>query len=481
MPSSSFLSDLEKWVQTTPDAVALATGDRVVRYAELDRLVDAAGPSAATPEPGRPVCVPARKSPESIALVIACLRAGRRVLLPSAELGATGLAELAAREGCAQVLTPDGATPVATAVTGRLAPAGPGLLLTTSGSTGTPKVVELNPDGVERFLAWGRQHFGLGPGTAVLNHAPLNFDLCLLDVWATLAAGGRVELIDPDQAANAAYLAALCAGRMPAVIQAVPLFYRLLADGTAAGTAFDGVRHVVSTGDTLPLPLLGQLPALFPRARLWNLYGCTETNDSFLHEIDVAAAEAGGAVPIGRPIRGVRAQVVDEAGAVVTGAGQGELLVRTPFQAVGYTDRRRTGERWRDGWYRTGDQVRRDASGLHFLAGRNESHVKVRGVRTNVQEVERILLDHADVVEAAVLALPDDLAGTSLHAVVRRRAASDLDSIRLRVHCADRLPRTSIPAVVHIVEEALPRTSTGKVDREMLARDQEEQRHADSQ
>ncbi len=444
MPSRSFLHAFFRHVADRPDAPALSVDGLLISYAELAALVRAAKVGDAQVLRNGVRLVPAVKTPETIALVIACLRQECKVLLPSPELGAAALAQLADQVGAA-VLGDD---------------AEPGLLLTTSGSTGTPKAVELSPDGVGRFIGWAQKQFGIGPGSTVLNYAPLNFDLCLLDVWAVLAAGGRAALVDQARAANANYLFEFFLKRDPTVVQAVPLFYRLLADATPGDVRFDSVEHVVFTGDAMPLQLLERLPRLFPRAELWNVYGCTETNDSFAYRVELDEVRALGAVPIGTPITGVDAVVED---------GTGELLVRTPFQARGYTDSALNAEKWRaDGFFRSGDVVRRTENGLYFLVGRNAHHVKVRGVRTNLGEIEQVIISHPDVREAAVVAVPDDLAGNVLHAVVRRQPDSGLNSIGLRVHCAAQLPRTSVPGVVEIVDHALPRTSTGKVDRNLV-------------
>lgn len=443
MPSRLFLHSFFRQVDHRPDAPALCADGQVITYAELAALVRTAKVGSAQQLRNGVRCVPAVKTPETIALVIACLRQGHKVLLPSAELGQAALDQLAEQVGQA-VLTD----------------AEPGLLLTTSGSTGTPKAVELSPDGVDAFIGWACKEFGIGPGSRVLNYAPLNFDLCLLDVWSTLAVGGKVIPVDPARAANASYLFELVLKRDPTVIQAVPLFYRLLADVTPDDVRFDRVEQVIFTGDAMPVQLLERLPRLFPRAELWNVYGCTETNDSFAYRVDLDEVRAAGAVPIGTPICGVEVQVEENTG---------ELLVRTPFQAHGYTDRQLNSEKWRaDGFFRSGDVVRRSDNGLFHLVGRNAHHVKVRGVRTNINEVEQVITAHPQVKEAAVVAVPDDLAGNVLHAVVRRQQDSGLNSIDLRVHCASRLPRTAVPGVVEIVDHALPRTSTGKVDRNLV-------------
>jgi acyl-coenzyme A synthetase/AMP-(fatty) acid ligase len=184
-------------------------------------------------------------------------------------------------------------------------------------------------------------------------------------------------------------------------------------------------------------------------------------------------------------VPGTQAVVVDEDGGVVTGPGRGELLVATPFQTAGYLGGGRNGDtdadpndgrfvvRPQDGggrtrFYRTGDLVRRDADGHLYLEGRNDFQVKVRGTRINTAEVEQALLEHDDVLEAAVLAVADPVAGHLLHAVLRRAPAAALNSLVARQHCAERLPPAAIPTTLQLVDEPLPKTSTGKVDRQRL-------------
>ncbi|WBB79873.1 AMP-binding protein [Micromonospora sp. WMMD882] len=468
MPTRSFCTAFTEQVHRAPDAPALSWAGGQLSYRELARRVQDAGEALAALalDPAHPLCVPAEKSPETIALLIAAFAADRRVLLPSASLGAEALARLCAEVGAAHVLraTADGVTVRPSGARGRPLP-GVGLLLTTSGSTGTPKVVDLAAGGVDAFLGWTADTFGIEVGARVLNYAPLNFDLCLLDVWAALAGGACVELVDPERAVEGPWLTAFCRDRAPTVVQAVPLFFRLVTEG---GDRFPEVREVLLTGDVVPAALLDRIVTAFPNARLWNVYGCTETNDSFLYRVDPAEVAARGVMPIGHPIDGVEVSVVDADGVELVGAGVGELVVRTPFRARGYLDARLDGERWRDGWFRTGDLVRRDADGLFFLVGRNDHQVKVRGVRTNLQEVEQVLLAHPEVREAAVVAVPHPEAGAVLHAVVRRSPASELNGLHLRLHCAAALPRTAIPGAFEVLDEALPRTSTGKVDRTVL-------------
>ncbi|WP_217245354.1 AMP-binding protein [Streptomyces sp. AC602_WCS936] len=463
-----------------PDAVALTGDCEEVTYGTLLARATAqrgrvAGPGLA---PGEPVGVLAVKSPATIALVLACLLERRPVLLPSPTLGQDVRARLTEAAGASRLLTARD-DDRATAEPYGPAPARPdttAFVLTTSGSTGVPKAVPLPAAAVDRFTAWAGDAFGIAEDTPVLNHAPLNFDLCLLDVWTTLARGGRVVLADPGRATRGTHLFGLLQRHRVEVVQAVPMFFRLLADA-APGRALPAVRHALTTGDALPAPLLAELPPLLPAARLHNVYGCTETNDSFVHEVVPARDTGPGPLPIGRPLPGVHALVVAEDGTVVDGEGRGELYVSTPFQSEGYLGapagpafaphpRGLPGRRY----FRSGDLVHRAADGTFTLRGRTDFQVKVRGVRVNPQEVEAVLLAHPLVREAAVLALPDPVAGKLLHAVVRGdRGADGLDSLTLRGHLARGLPRAAIPSTVRVTADPLPRTSTGKVDRERVA------------
>jgi acyl-coenzyme A synthetase/AMP-(fatty) acid ligase len=347
-------------------------------------------------------------------------------------------------------------------------------MLTTSGSTGLPKIVPLTVGAVDRFTAWAHERFGLGTGRTVLNFAPLNFDLCLLDVWATLRYGGRVVLVDAPSAGRAGVLRRLLADTRPHVIQAVPLLFELLTS-LEERDPLPGTQHVISTGEAIRAACLAELPSLFPHARLYNLYGCTETNDSFLHEFPAPGA-ATGEIPLGEPLPGVRARLVDEHGEVVEGPGVGELVVHTPFQTPGYLARDEAGAAAKfaayDGipHFRSGDLVERRPDGTLVLLGRNDFQVKVRGQRVNTEEVERVLRAHPDVLQAAVVAVPDPFGGRRLHGLVRHRAGEAPSTLALRRHCAEHLLPAAVPASLRLTDEPLPATGTGKIDRARIRR-----------
>ena len=506
--SKSLYDHFAEQARSRPEAPALVWEGETIAYRELEEMAASAYAEleAAKLPDDRPVGLRARKSPEAIALVLACLRAERPFLLPSVELAPETLAQLFAQAGVSRVLEPHGPRSESASLrameqqpqtveaeAGQWPPAAGGddisFMLTTSGSTGLPKVVPLPADAVDRFSDWAASQFEIRPGTAVSNYAPLNFDLCLLDIWTTLKHGGCVVLVDQDRATQGAYLADLLTGNEVNVLQAVPMLYRLLIDVTSEdGRTFPSVKHVITTGDKMPPSSLEALPRLFPNARFYNIYGCTETNDSLIHEFeDLADGGVPTNNPLGKPLPDVRTLIKTEDGAFLEGTGSGELLVWTPFQTRGYLNEALNGDKFAqfpesgDGetiYYRTGDIVHRHDDGSLTLEGRADFYVKVRGVRVSTQVVEQAIQEHPEVVEVAVVAVPDELAGKRLHAAVRRTEESTLNSLGLRKHCASRLARTEMPSIIEIGTEPLPKTSTGKVDRKRVLAQLEEITHA---
>ncbi|MEU0102696.1 AMP-binding protein [Streptomyces sp. NPDC006267] len=476
---------ISRHIQEQPDSTALVTAGQRVTYADLDRLtrraaaeLDGAGFGSV-----RSLCVPAHKSPETIALLLAAWRQGINTLVPSPGLGAAALSTLIAQAhgplsaravpGGGVTLTREESNPALADGFSVPAPEESLLTLTTSGSTGVPKLVPVRIDAFDRFGDWATEKFGLDGGTRSLSFSPLNFDLALLDVWTVLHAGGTVVLADAGASGNAGYLRDLAQSNEVTLVQGVPLLHRLLAAG---GARYPAVRTVVFTGEAVSEQELRDAFAACPAARFHNVFGCTETNDSFIHDIDPGAYTHP--LPIGAPIEGTDAVLLVEGAdgtEVLQGPGTGELLVHTPFQTCGYLEEARNAQTFmpdpRGGgamFYRTGDLVHRDAEGRYFLQGRTDFQVKVRGVRTNTLEVETVLGAHPDVVEAAVVALPCPEAGTRLHAEVVRRDGASLSSLGLRTYAAKHLPRHAVPSSVGLACIPLPKTPTGKPDRNSI-------------
>ena len=473
-----------------PNDLAIRTDTTAWTYAQLWSWMNrykAALANFALPR-GVAVAVTAHKTVDTLALMLALGNQGHTPLAVSPGLGLTVkpimfasagvFCELAAGsdhdypEVIVEVPSDLQADAVPSAYAADTCP----LLLTTSGSTGIPKVVELSAEGINAFIHWGAEYFQLTRGSRVLSYAPLNFDLSLLEMWAPLALGATVILTDTARATQADYLRALVENQQPDLIQAVPMFYNLLCPvDDANDMVLDDVRHIIFTGDTTPKGLRERVAVTFPQATFHNVYGCTETNDSFVYSGDALAIVRHERLPLGGPVTGVAYRIVTEDGTELVGTGEGELHTSTPFLAHGYTDPSLTANafyRERDGYctyYRTGDRVARDEYGQLTLLGRNDFIVKVRGVRTNLQDIEQVLAKMPIVKNAVVIPVNDEIAGVVLHAVIEPTQGQKLDGMAMRLFCAQHLPQTSVPRRFHLHESPLPTTSTGKPDRKAIA------------
>ncbi|MFE3280105.1 AMP-binding protein [Nocardia sp. NPDC059239] len=480
MRSQILLTAVHSRSAATPNAVAIRIGDEQIGYQDLTRRIAAncAEFDRIPLPPHAPIGFVTQKTPETIALILGGAAAGHPPFLPAASLGAAALTralDTAGAAGLAQGSAATGVTLERRSDPGEPADRCTAIIFTTSGSTGTPKVVPLPETGVNAFLQWAIHTFDIGRESVVLSLAPLNFDLSLLDIWATLFAGGTVVLPKPDSTTDGAYLAGLIRSSRPTVIQTVPFFIGLISDALSEEvdrSPFGSVQKLILTGDRVAPAVLGRLPQLFPNAEIYNVYGCTETNDSYMHRITEFNPGPGEGIPIGVPIAGVQARILDPTGTEISGAGTGELLVHTPFQAAGYADPAidtdRFVRRGADVFFRTGDIVTRDEQGVVRLEGRSDWLVKVRGARTNIQEVEAVLASHPLVDEVAVIARPHAVEGHRLHAEIRSFGGRKINSLEARTHCAAALPVTAIPSTFGFGDTPLPRTTTGKVDRGRL-------------
>jgi acyl-coenzyme A synthetase/AMP-(fatty) acid ligase len=435
-----------------------------------------------------PVAVLAYKTVETLSLMLALGRKGHSTLVVSPGLGSNVKPTMYFQAGVNYELSASSASSspliLVTCFPDFKADSGfangdeihTSLMMTTSGSTGIPKVVELSAESISAFIKWGGDYFKITRASRVLSYAPLNFDLSLLEIWMPLACGATVILADIDRATQADYLKSLVCNYQPDLIQAVPMFYALLCQKNEPDRwVSEGTRHVIFTGDMTPLKLRQQVVTRFPLAIFHNVYGCTETNDSFVYSVNAQVIVRDERLFMGLPVKGSTFRIVTENGDELQGVGEGELYTSTPFLARGYTDPDLTTRAFfvdpsdQRIYYRTGDQVARDDTGQMTLLGRNDFIVKVRGVRTNMLDIEQVLMTLPEIKSAVIIPVNDETAGVVLHAVVEPVAGKILDGMSLRMHCSRNLAHTSIPKRFHLYDSPLPVTSTGKPDRRTIA------------
>jgi amino acid adenylation domain-containing protein len=362
----------------------------------------------------------------------------------------------------------------------------PAYILYTSGSTGTPKGVTITHRNALTFVEWAAAAAALGEEDRVCSPAPLHFDLSVFDVYATCRAGACRAVLPDGAATFPVSIAKWLEKERISVWYSVPSVLTLLACyGGLAEFDLSGLRTVIFAGEVFPPKYLARLMAELPHARYLNWYGPTETNVCTAFEVPAAEADAGeadaGPAPIGKACANTEVFAVTSDGRRVSKPGEeGELYVRGPSLMQGYwglPDKTREAlvrhplaEKSRERVYRTGDLVTLDPAGNYVYIGRLDSMVKIRGYRVELGEVEAALYRHPAIREAAVLPVPDELLGSRLRAVVVAAGAGNITRENVLDHCRRWLPAYMVPDLVDFAE-ALPRTSTGKVDRIRLARE----------
>lgn len=353
-------------------------------------------------------------------------------------------------------------------------------ILYTSGSTGSPKGVMLTHRNMVAFVEWAAAEVELASTDRLVNHAPFHFDLSVFDLFAASLVGATTLLVPPSARMFPRSLGAFVVDSAATVLYVVPSVLVSLVDaGQFEDGAFSQLRLVMFGGEVIAPRHLHQFMSLAPKAAYYNLYGPTESNACTYYRVPPLADPQPEAIPIGLPCPHLDVLVLDDDGTPVAPGEVGELHVRGPAVTPGYWgDPERTRAAFSDlsglgrhagGTYRTGDMVRLDGDGLAWFVGRRDLQVKRRGHRIEPAEIEAALLRHEAVRECAVVAVRRDgvLCLTAVVAGSGPASATELWS-----HCASLLPRSLFPDDFRFVE-SLPKTSSGKIDRERLRQEVE--------
>lgn len=503
----SDLHTLGRWLadraRLSPATVAIEEAGRATTYGELDERAEAlaARLQRAGYRPGDRIATLTHSSTDHVVLFFACARA-RLVLAPTSwRLTAEEVAYQLRHSRAALLLVQPRHAEKARAAVGHLdePPAvellgiegvelhvprpvrnevvddGPGtagpardddplLLIYTSGTSRAPKGAVLT----HANCFWTNLAFaglaGLSAADVVLAVLP-QFHVGGWNIQPLLAWWmGATVVLESDFDAGRAL--ELVERRRITTMMGVPTMYQLMAEHPAfAGTDLSSLRYAVVGGATAPEDLL----------RTWNArgvpllqgYGLTEAGPNVLA---LPAAESCARVgSVGRPYPYVDVAVRDPAtGRHLHGPARGELLVRGPAVFAGYfRDDEATAAAFEDGWLRTGDYVERDAEGYYRVVDRLDDMFVSGGENISPAEVEAALLSHPDVLDAAVVGVPDKRWGRVGHAFVVRRPGAELTAEALVGYCRTRLASFKAPREVTFLD-ALPRTPLHKLRRRAL-------------
>lgn len=344
----------------------------------------------------------------------------------------------------------------------------------TSGSTGRPKGVATPHRAVVSFLEAARAEKWLASSDVSAAVSALSFDFHIIETWLPLVSGAEVALVPREVAADGRALRKIVEDRSVTFMGATPATFRLLLE--AGWTPASGFK-IHCGGEVVPPDLIDRLIA--SGAHVWTVYGPTETT---VYATSHLVTRGESPLPIGRPLQNTRTYIVDAYGQLVASGARGELLIGGGGVARGYLERPElTAEKFVDNpfaaqerafgltppprLYRSGDVVRRRRDGVLEFVGRIDQQVKIRGFRIELGEIEAVLCGYAAVRQAVVTVRQGTSGEPHLVGYIVHDGEVDLDDVR--AHVARMLPPHMCPSAL-VPLEALPLTTTGKIDRRAL-------------
>ncbi|GAB3487484.1 acyl-CoA synthetase [Amycolatopsis cihanbeyliensis] len=498
--SSTVADILRRSAARVPDRIALRFGERQWTYAELDAGVSRAAAHllGLGLRRGDRVAAYGKNSDAYLIGFLACARAGLVHVPVNYNLTGEDLAYLIGQSGSGVVLTDPALREAVDAVTGELAvsrvlplrdaagsllavaAAGDDVpepavevadtdlaqLLYTSGTTSRPKGAMMTHRALVHEYLSCVVGLDLAEDDEPLHVMPLyhsaQMHVFLLPWLAVGATNHLMEIPEPGE-----ILRRIAEDRHRAFFAAPTLWVALANHPDFGERDLGALRKAYYGASIMPGPVLERLRAAMPELGFYNCFGQSEIAP--LATILRPEEHARRPESAGRAALFVELRVVDGSGTDVPPGELGEVVYRSPQLCVGYWDKpEETEEAFRDGWFHSGDLVRRDEEGFIYVVDRIKDVINTGGVLVASREVEDALYTHPAVGEVAVIGLPDEHWIEAITAIVVSK--KDVSAEELLAHLRERMSAFKVPKSVHFVDD-LPRNASGKIlKRELRAR-----------
>ncbi len=336
-------------------------------------------------------------------------------------------------------------------------------ILYTSGSTGTPKGVMITHANIINATEWAVDEFKITHRDRMSQHPPLHFDLSTFDLYCAFKSGATLYLVPEELSLFPGQLIKFIEENKLTIWDSVPSVMVYLSNaGAVKPDRMPSIQKIFFNGEGFPTRFLAEWMTTFPKKEFVNMYGPTETTvQCAFYRIPAPPTDLTKLVPIGKACRNVEVFLVDGE-LCVAGAGVGLGYWNNPEKtAASFVEIPGKGRA-----YKTGDLGRLREDGNFEFIGRKDFQVKVMGNRIELGDVEAALLALPYVAEAAAIAL--DVAETGGQEIVGFiKLKVPQDEKRVKEDLAKMIPAYMIPARI-VVQDFLPRTSTGKIDRNKL-------------
>ncbi|MFE1197408.1 amino acid adenylation domain-containing protein [Streptomyces olivaceoviridis] len=363
----------------------------------------------------------------------------------------------------------------------------------TSGSTGTPKGVASTHTGWANRIQWMQAQYPLNPGEKVLHKTVLSFDDSAVEILWPLISGATIVMIPPGLHRDPRAILDHTTRHDIVALHFVPSMLTLFLD-EITHTAPTTLRYVISSGEALRPDLVAKFhDRLPPHTHLYNQWGATEVSIDSTSHLCTPHDHHTTDVPLGTPIANNEVLLLDHHLNPVPTGIPGDLYLAGTGLARGYLgDPRKTatafiphphhpGQRL----YRTGDRgIRRTDNAITFL-GRNDTQIKIRGIRIEPTEIEHTLRRHPHINNAVVTTwqpTPGDYRLAAYITTHNKPDTPDEDTLltSINTHLTDQLPAYMIPSSITLLD-TIPVNANGKTDHKALPQPQPTTTHTHTQ
>ncbi|MFZ4457035.1 MAG: amino acid adenylation domain-containing protein [Bacteroidales bacterium] len=351
-------------------------------------------------------------------------------------------------------------------------------IIYTSGSTGMPKGVKIDRSALANFISAAMSLYDVSPEDRILQFSNLSFDASIEEIFLAFSTGASLylrneSLLSPAEFINFTIEHSISVWDLPTA------FWRQIVayDGYLEAVETLPLRLVIIGGEAVTLTDVESWASKTPMHRLFNTYGPTETTVVALaHEI-ISTVRYSKHIPLGRPLSGYFAQIVDENRGVLPEGIIGELFVGGESVSQGYVSASDSQSQAFDlmtlpngaqiNGYKTGDLVFSDSDGLVYYVGRKDEQVKIRGFRIEPEGIAQHICKIDEVEDCAVIAFKRKSGEKSLAAFYTTRNSKSIESSKIKEVLFDKIPNYMIPQLFQQLD-FIPLTSNGKVDKRIL-------------
>jgi long-chain acyl-CoA synthetase len=358
------------------------------------------------------------------------------------------------------VLLPEVTVSLPGAVKFENAPGGLAQIIYTSGTTGSPKGVMLSHENLIANTESILTELRLSPSDAIVAVLPFVFAYGNSVLLTHLFAGAKI-ILEENLLFPHCVVESMKVENSTGFSGVASNYAFLLRESGFRASNLPSLRYFTSAGGPMPQGLLQKVREVFPNCQFHVMYGQTEATARITMlppgDIDRKSGSAG------RPVPGVSLKVVNTAGESLPAGELGEIVVKGNNTMPGYwMDPAATAKTVQNGWLHTGDMGHVDGEGYLFITGRNSEMMKSGGIRVSPEEVQEIILEHEDVLDAGVTSVADELLGEVILSGVTLKPGRIVTEKQLLAHCMPRLAPYKRPYAIYFLEK-IPRSANGKI------------------